>query len=334
MSKPGLKDDDVVPKLYPYYWNPQLGSSIEEFVNKYKPSMVQDDGTKPWLWVQNSNSPGPTEEKTAAVDAARALLAEATEKIQQINDDDTIPTRASKKTGAKSKKQLKEEIQVEYSKKLKEVHKEHDYAAGKWLAFVAHDMVDAVWTRLATSVATGPLSETVVYLAKVATTPANESNSQRVICVYIPDVLDKNKIIDVMRILLQNHGLNLSGVKSNLYTEIGLDSKHPSHIQSTTWKNTDLLKDNEIKDLKEVFYNSLGTIPKAPQTDGVDDAGAKKKLQGKPRPVTDDPFASDDEEEKPKSKAKPIDNKSKTTKRKGKDSDESEHEKQKKKRLH
>lgn len=53
----------------------------------------------------------------------------------------------------------------------------------------------------------------------------------------MPDVLHKDKVTEVsvvcrtdvsshciaqvMRILLRNHGLNLSGVKSNLYTEIG-----------------------------------------------------------------------------------------------------------------
>lgn len=93
-----------------------------------------------------------------------------------------------------------------------------------------------------------------------------------------------------MRILLEHHGVNLSGVKSNLYTDLskgihfsftlkidwglGLDSKHPSHLQSTVsifmtrsfsrsehgklqiWKPTDLMKDTEIKVSGLVLFNS------------------------------------------------------------------------------
>ena len=120
----------------------------------------------------------------------------------------------------------------------------------------------------------GPLSQTNAYLAKVATSPQNAlEHYQHILCLYLPDVYDKDNVtavsyavpegrlvldpseisyFQVMRILLRNHGLSLSGVKSNLYTEIGrfycfyprtcsitnscvpgVDSKHPSGIQST-----------------------------------------------------------------------------------------------------
>lgn len=36
-----------------------------------------------------------------------------------------------------------------------------------------------------------------------------------------------------MKVLLRHHGMNLSGVKSNLYTALGIDSKHASGLPST-----------------------------------------------------------------------------------------------------
>lgn len=50
------------------------------------------------------------------------------------------------------------------------------------------------------SVANGPLSETIVSLAKVATTPPNDSLAQRVICVYMPDIFDKENVLEVTHV--------------------------------------------------------------------------------------------------------------------------------------
>ncbi|KIJ51298.1 hypothetical protein M422DRAFT_26719 [Sphaerobolus stellatus SS14] len=319
MSATGSGNEDVVPASYPYCWHPSSDLTIEEFLKKYKPSMVQNDGTKPWLWVRNSNDAGEEGDGEGAVKEAKELLARASDRVKEINEDENIPVRASKKTGAKSKKQVKDEVAAEYSQKLKEVHAAHNYKSGKWLVFSSPDNVDATWWSLAISVAKGPLSKTAVHLAKVATTPMNESSSQRVVCVYMPDVLDKEKVTEVMKVLLRNHGLSLSGVKSNLYTGIGLDSKHPSHIQSTIWKNGDILKDAEIKELKDAYYEELKADSK--EKDEMKGAGTEpeKKTVAKPKPVIDDPFGSDsDDEPKPKKK------KAAPAKRKGKAEDEKE----------
>ncbi|KAF8520825.1 hypothetical protein JB92DRAFT_3087694 [Gautieria morchelliformis] len=313
MAKIRSGNEDTVPDAYPYFWKAEESSlNIEEFVKKYKPSMVQDDGTKPWLWVQNSNAASENENRTQAVEEATKILAEATTSVQKINDDGSISTRSNKKTGAKSKKQLKEEVQAEATQKLKKVHERYAYKSGKWLAFVAPNLVDTVWSRIATSLTTGPLSQTSAYLAKVATTPANETSAQRLICIYTPDVLHKQQVTEVMRVLLRNHGLSLSGVKSNLYTEIGLDSKHSSRIQSTMWKNTDLLPDNQIKELKDGFYAEL----KVEQEQSVAGHDAKK-VPTKPKPAEDDPFASSEDEEPRTTKTSQVEKSAPKRKNKG-----------------
>jgi hypothetical protein len=92
---------------------------------------------------------------------------------------------------------------------------------------------------LTDSIVDGPLSKTSAYLAKISTSPMAETpNYQHVMCLYMPDVYDETSVKEassplhfsssrthghgkVMTILLRNHGLNLSGVKSDLYTLIG-----------------------------------------------------------------------------------------------------------------
>ncbi|THH01349.1 hypothetical protein EW026_g1350 [Hermanssonia centrifuga] len=240
---------------------------ISDFLTKYKPSMVQNDGSKPWIWVKKADSDKTNEGSEPATIEAEELLKEVTEKVEGIKNDDSIPVRANKKKGTKSKKEVREQ--------LKEISIRHGFVSGKWLIFAPSEKVDLIWSSIATSLVDGPLSSTCAHLAKVSTCPQEETpNYQHVLCLYMPDVYDKDAVIEVMKVLLRQHGLNLMGVKSNLYTTIGLDSKHPSGIQSTVWKNSALMKDTEMKKL------------------------TLRKRRSRKKAVNDDPFASDDEDDK------------------------------------
>ncbi|KAI0079298.1 hypothetical protein K474DRAFT_1592248 [Panus rudis PR-1116 ss-1] len=304
MSKPG---EDVVPEAYSYAWSPSSNVPLKDFITKYKPSMVQDDGTKPWIWVKKSDPEREDEDVQSAVAEAKQLLKETTEKVENIKNDDSIPTRANKKKGIKSKKELREEAQHEATEKLKEISISNGYVSGKWLIFAPADRVDAVWSSVALSLVEGPLASTKAYLAKVATSPKNDTpNYQHVICIYLPDVYDKDSVLEVMKVLLRNHGLNLSAVKSNLYTDIGLDSKHPSGIQSTVWRNNALMKDTEMKELKDAYFAEINATKIAAAADKPEEpkpstTASKFKLKKKKKD-DDDPFASDDEDEGGKNK--------------------------------
>lgn len=208
--------------------------------------------------------------------------------------------RSSKKTGAKSKKDVREKVQADAAEKLKDMSIKHNYVCGKWLIFAPADKVDAIWSKIATSLVSGPLASTCAYLTKVATSPANGTpHHQHVICIYIPDVYDKDAVTDVMKVLLRNHGVNLSGVKSDLYTGVGLDSKHSSGIPSTVWKTVSLLTDSEIKDLKDAYFSELNvTSTSAAKPDEKKDQPSiakKKRPIPKRKPQEDDPFASEEE---------------------------------------
>ncbi|KAL0571947.1 hypothetical protein V5O48_010019 [Marasmius crinis-equi] len=300
--------DDEVPQQYKYAWDYDAPTMpLQDFLNKYKPSMVQNDGTKPWIWVESRRPHKSTsvEKEILAMAEASEVLQEVTKKVESA--DDSIPIRSNKKTGAKSKKEVREQLQSEATDKFKAIAQRYGYVNGKWLIFASQDKVDMIWSSLAKSLIEGPLAATDAYTTKVSTSPETDTpNFLHVICLYIPDVYDKESITEVMKVLLRHHGSTLSGVKSDLYTRLGIDSKHASGIQSTIWKNSALLKDTEAKALKDEFFKELQAAPKAtdpPTTQATDDAAA---TAAKPKPKlvkkkkgNDDPFASDEDEDEP-----------------------------------
>ncbi|KAK7057543.1 hypothetical protein R3P38DRAFT_2841608 [Favolaschia claudopus] len=300
-----MSNEDALPQKYAYAWSPESELSLPDFLKKYKPSMVQNDGTKPWIWVQKG---APSREDTGALEAigeGAELLQAVSERVEEIKNDPSIPARSSKKTGAKGKKEVREEAQAEATEKFKNIATKHGFVSGKWLSFAPADKVDVIWSNLATSLVDGPLAATCAYRAKVATSSEDGNSSQHLICIYVPDVYDKDAVTEVMKALLRNLGMNLSGVKSNLYTALGIDSKHPSGLQSTTWKNATLLPDTEAKELKDAYFaeiaNAKEAAKTAPKADAAKPAGDASKTKPKPqlkkKKAEDDPFGSDDEED-------------------------------------
>ncbi|KAG0702899.1 hypothetical protein DFH29DRAFT_804291 [Suillus ampliporus] len=345
----GRESDDAVPQEYPYFWSKESSIALPDFLTKYKPSMVQNDGTKPWIWVEGSKRNPDTSSAAAAISEAAALRTKCRREWKRLRkNDDSIPMRSSKKTGAKSKKEVREKVvQADAAEKLKEISIKYNYVSGKWLIFAPADRVDVIWSKIATSLASGALVSTCAFLTKVATSPTNETpNYQHVICLYIPDVYDKSAVTDVMKILLRYHGVNLSGVKSDLYTGIGkcLDSKHSSGIPSTVWKNTALLTDSEIKasDLKDAYFSELNAVStsaaKSEEKKEKSFIDAKKKPIPKKKVQEDDPFASEDEADVQEAERKQkVQAKKKSVKRfqssdKDADADQSDKPKTKKKK--
>ncbi|KAG6902376.1 hypothetical protein C0995_000938 [Termitomyces sp. Mi166 len=287
-------------------------AELEKLGHRYRVALRQ------WIWVQGSAS---TREDTGiqdAIEEASALLKEVTEKVEAIK---SIPLRSNKKTGVKSKKEVREQAQAEAAEKLKEIAIRHGYVSGKWLIFASADKVDTIWTKLASmpvvlntacyltntpmteSLVSGPLASTFAHLAKVATSPeSQDSTSYQHLIFWLVEML---KLADrkVMRTLLQNHGVSLSGVKSNLYTALGIDSKHASGLPSTTWKNAALISDAESKELRDAFFADLASNkitseenrPQAVKGDLAAAAPSKSKPKFKKKDA-DDPFATDDDD--------------------------------------
>ncbi|KAJ7125084.1 hypothetical protein C8R44DRAFT_619316, partial [Mycena epipterygia] len=240
---------------YEHAWAPSDYVPLSDFLEKHRPSMVQNDaeGKKPWIWVRGDTRFSQDEKaKQAALKEGGILLREVTERVKGIKEDASIPVRATKDT--KNKKKVQEEVQAEATEKLKEIATKHGYLLGKWMLFASENQVDFMWSDLATSLVSGPLAATSVFLGKVATSPLNRKGSGRSICLYVPNVYDRDALIEapadtpqIMKVLGRHHGIYPGSIKSNMYSILGIDSKHASRIQPTTWKNAALLPAKEFK---------------------------------------------------------------------------------------
>ncbi|KAF5392399.1 hypothetical protein D9757_001542 [Collybiopsis confluens] len=303
--------DDLFPQSYKYSWSSATsGISLKDYLAKFRPSMVEFNGTNPWIWVSKDEDPeSGLSNQHLAMEHGSGILKDITERIESIKNDPSIPTRSNKKTGARSKKEVREELQASAAEKFKAIAQKHHYTCGKWLIFASPEKVDMIWSSIATSLIEGPLVDTPAFRAKVATTPPGAAPDYRhLICLYLPDVYDKDTVTKVMKILLRNHALILSGVKSDLYTMLGIDSKHPSGISSTIWKNKDILSEKEMQELKNEFFAGLSRKKNTTNDQATTkaDAGASatpatsaavaasSKL--KPKKKRKDAFASDDED--------------------------------------
>lgn len=46
----------------------------------------------------------------------------------------------------------------------------------------------------------------------------------------------------MLEVLLSEHGIEPSAVKSDLYTLAGIDSNHPSKLRSTIWRPSEVIE--------------------------------------------------------------------------------------------
>lgn len=283
---------------YKYSWKPSSELSIDEFLQKYKPTMVVDDGTKPWIWVRrlehepldsvNTESADSKDKETdgSVIKNAHKLLESYTEKIASIQKDESIPVRANKKKGMRSKKEVREEVATEATEKFKQLSQESKLTCGKLLFFIQADQINGAFSRMARDLVTGALSKTPAFCLKVATTPADVlPNHRYLICLYLPDLYDKAAVTEVLRTACQSTGVRPNSAKTDLYTLIGLDSKHLSGIKSTIWNPTDLVPDNELKALTDAYWSEASK--KAAAEDSASTSkpaqGSKKKMTKRPR---------------------------------------------------
>ncbi|KAK0226253.1 hypothetical protein IW262DRAFT_1541361 [Armillaria fumosa] len=352
MNSTEQRREDSMSSKNPYAWSKssEPDISLDHFLTKYRPSMVRDDGTKPWLWVRTRE---PFEESTVKGELAAIAQAAIWKKLwkafkaskttrQYLFD----PTRKQEQRARKKCESRR--VQAEAAEKFREIAIRNGYTYGKWLVFASPEKVDSIWSRVARSLVDGPLSKTAADCTKVATCPADEKpNYQHLLCIYMPNVYDKDAVTEVMKVLLRHHGPNLSGVKTDLYTDLSIDSKHPSGIPSTIWKATSLMKDTEIKggaiELRSAFFDELAakskdSVPSSQPNTHEKNSVTAQLDEEKPKPKTkpkatlkktqDDLFVSDDDAEEEKRRKEELKKKLAKT-RKHDDSDDEEKPKKK-----
>ncbi|KAG8903649.1 hypothetical protein FRB99_002887 [Tulasnella sp. 403] len=173
-------------------------------------------------------------------------------------------------------------IQRETVKSFREIAVKYGFTYGKWLCYAKNDTVDSLWNKISTSIVDGPLAVTTAQLAKVSTTKASDEQSQHVICLYLPNIFDKDEAKKVLQILIKEHGITPTGAKPDLYTHINLDSKHKSGIRSTVWQPRELLSDAEIKALRDA-YHAQPKNPKAAAAQPKPEATSEVKPGAHPK---------------------------------------------------
>ncbi|KAK4688821.1 hypothetical protein P7C73_g1295, partial [Tremellales sp. Uapishka_1] len=247
---------------FAYYWTPESSVSIEEFIKKGRPSIVTNDMAD-WIWVRGTpgDKKDPEEDvnQGAVLEEAERSLIDLERRLDMIEKDGNIPIRAKK--GVKGKKAMRDEAYDETTKKLKELSIRSKWTAGKWLLFPKHEDVDAVFATIGISVAKGPLREAGVMLTKVAPSPLSFDGQPgpHLICLYIENVYDLAVVKKVLEVLLTQHGLEPSAVKSDLYTVAGIDSNHPTKLRSSIWRPNEVITSQDtIKELKAQFNQSKG----------------------------------------------------------------------------
>jgi hypothetical protein len=132
--------------------------------------------------------------------------------VDPLKNDDSIPVRANKKKGLKSKKEVREEVQEKATEALKEIAVKHGFISGKWYASTAGTLlepdalarlvfaegghVDITFRKLAESLISGPLAETSVTAVRCTTTPLSTVEGQESrysITVHFPNVYDADE---------------------------------------------------------------------------------------------------------------------------------------------
>jgi hypothetical protein len=57
---------------------------------------------------------------------------------------------------------------------------------------------------------------------------------------FLSAVYSETSSREILQVVAEQHGIELSSVKSDLYTVLNIDSKHPSKMRSTIWQPKEL----------------------------------------------------------------------------------------------
>lgn len=144
--------------------------------------------------------------------------------VDPLENDDSIPVRANKKKGLKSKKEVREGVQEKATEALKEIAVKYGFTSGKWYAPTASTLpepeaiarlvfsdgghVDSTFRKLAESLVSGPLAETSVTAVRCTTTPLSTVDGQEnrySITVHFPNVYDADEARSVRPARLPCH---------------------------------------------------------------------------------------------------------------------------------
>ncbi|KAJ3177817.1 hypothetical protein HDU85_005728 [Gaertneriomyces sp. JEL0708] len=243
---------------YEFIWNAtRPASELNTFLNSSRPSETYTDSTD-WIWVRD-DAKETLHKASGKYDGNGGTFAEAKElgmdvletlkrRIQKIKDDPSIPARATK-ANPNSKPRIREAAQRDAKALITSIARSHGQTCGKWMFFPTLKQCDSMFRTIAMSLLFGPLKKTQAFCCKISPRKRDVPDDAQdyVICLYVPDIFDKEMTEEVLSVLIEDHGIVPGPAKPDLYTYIGLYQGHPSGLKATCWTVKDFMEKEEVE---------------------------------------------------------------------------------------
>lgn len=271
------------------------GDGLDDWLTSHPPSRLgvpaafNNGAPAVPIWVLAVNSIDQIAELGANVNAdetflkAQQLKEDSVAKLEEIKQDDNIPVRPSIKSGAKSKKQCRTEVQETFYEQVMVTASQHPlWNQGKWTMLVRPQQIDRVFAQLAHSLATGDLHKHGNILAlRARTLPLHESSfeynhssspkrkkgsssSRRSssgsptsprhadkaplgIDIFFQPVWSSSTARDVLKLIAEVSGRMASFCKSSLYSCLGIRYEHELGAHASLYNAKTLASPAEIK---------------------------------------------------------------------------------------
>ncbi|EPQ27149.1 uncharacterized protein PFL1_05430 [Pseudozyma flocculosa PF-1] len=276
-------------------WTPASGEDLEKWLKKHKPTRTANDDDGGRVTVESPNlgrsslvKHNDPAARQRVLEQACAAVDKAVKEHERIKTDDSIPVRTSKAKG-QSKKVHREQVERELSNALIEFGTSSpQWLGGKWMSHDRERFVDSMFAKLARSVVSGPLSQlkggpivtkvTAEHVRHLETTrPRSGSTSKKgqhyhhdddddnrefLLCIHFESTWNSSHAKAVFEALAREHGVLPTSCKADLYTEVGISSKHPCGIRSTVFSSNDFYsKAEQYAMRKEYHTRSRGEEP-------------------------------------------------------------------------
>ena len=214
----------------------QLHETIEEFVNRLRPSESTIATVGPWIWISNPHSTSHRHDadvggfKQCGFDLLESFMRMRKEFEDQ--NPDKIPSSITRML-----KPERDQLEADIVK----LAKERKVTCGKWMLFTLPKDVDAVWSKVCRGTVEGRLGCS----AKVATDDGNDQKPERLVCVYTDDFSDKD---DVKRVLAEMKEMGLVKndkaiyYKCDAYTYLDIISGNDYKIKASMYDSRDVFK--------------------------------------------------------------------------------------------
>nr|XP_022329942.1 UPF0696 protein C11orf68 homolog [Crassostrea virginica] len=210
-------------------------NSIEEWLDKNKPSTLHREDGYDWIHVRRSDEEEEKEED------------DTEEESDDSNDDDDSDDDSDADELQETWEKWIASGQHVSREKIFELAKEYECTHGKWMLFVSTGgKGDYLWSLIAKGIVNG---RTLSTHAKISATEETEycESSRHVICMYNKNFLDRDQMLESERTI---RSLGIKGTllyKPDIYTHLGVYTNNPWLLNPVIYtSNFDILKNQSI----------------------------------------------------------------------------------------